>query len=106
MNKGSALKWIELLESGKYKLGTGALRSNGDEFCALGVLCDFIDNSKWSEIPLVGCYSWDGFIAIIPEEVKEKCKMKTYCHEVSNLNDNVRDFTKVAKFIRENYERL
>lgn len=33
-------EWIEALRSGKYKQGTGRLRSNDDCYCCLGVLCE------------------------------------------------------------------
>jgi len=39
MNKEIKEKWIQELESGKYKKGEERLRS-GKEFCCLGVLCD------------------------------------------------------------------
>ena len=34
-------KWLEALESGKYKQGMGRLRCSGDnKYCCLGVLCE------------------------------------------------------------------
>lgn len=33
-------KWVKALKSGKYVQGVNKLRSNKDEFCCLGVLCD------------------------------------------------------------------
>lgn len=41
MKKDIAKLWIKALRSGKYKKGTGRLRSiSGDKFCCLGVLCN------------------------------------------------------------------
>ena len=41
-------KWLEALRSGRYEQGTGRLRNYRNQFCCLGVLCDVLDNSKWS----------------------------------------------------------
>lgn len=32
--------WVEALRSGKYKQGSGRLRTFSDAYCCLGVLCD------------------------------------------------------------------
>ena len=32
--------WVAALRSGEYKQGTGTLRTVGNEFCCLGVLCN------------------------------------------------------------------
>lgn len=39
MNPEVKAKWLEALRSGKYKQGTGMLRTLVDSFCCLGVLC-------------------------------------------------------------------
>ena len=43
MNPEVKTKWLEALRSGKYKQGTGKLRSTDDTFCCLGVLCDIAE---------------------------------------------------------------
>jgi len=40
MNKEIAQQWVAALRSGKYKRGTGALKTNDGLHCCLGVLCD------------------------------------------------------------------
>lgn len=40
MNKRIKKLWIDALRSGKYKQGRGQLRSAGNKFCCLGVLCN------------------------------------------------------------------
>lgn len=40
MNPEIKKLWIEALESGDYKHGTGSLRNDANEFCCLGVLCN------------------------------------------------------------------
>jgi hypothetical protein len=50
-------KWTKALRSGKYKQGTGYLRSADKEYCCLGVLCDIVAQSptgkklgiKWND---------------------------------------------------------
>ena len=58
MNPELKQKWLEALRSGKYKQGTGLLRSKENYFCCLGVLCDIIDNKKW-EITNSGDYCYE-----------------------------------------------
>lgn len=44
-------KWLKALRSGEYKQGKGALKTNDDKFCCLGVLCDLYqkehEEAKW-----------------------------------------------------------
>jgi hypothetical protein len=40
-------KWVEALESGRYKQGTGRLRDR-DCYCCLGVLCDISGVGEWN----------------------------------------------------------
>ncbi|MEB3367383.1 hypothetical protein [Saccharopolyspora mangrovi] len=51
MDEGIKNHWIEALESGRYRPGTGALRETradgGDSFCCLGVLADLIKPEAW-----------------------------------------------------------
>lgn len=42
MDKELKSRWVEALESGKYKQGKGFLRDINDNHCCLGVLCDII----------------------------------------------------------------
>jgi hypothetical protein len=48
MNPELKSKWLTALRSGEYPQTTGVLRDNKG-FCCLGVLCDVMDNSKWSD---------------------------------------------------------
>lgn len=40
MNQNVKARWIEALRSGRYTQGRHLLRSPGDKYCCLGVLCD------------------------------------------------------------------
>lgn len=45
-------KWVKALRSGKYVQGYGRLRTENDQFCCLGVLCDLAAKE--------GVGKWDG----------------------------------------------
>lgn len=47
MDANLKAKWIAALRSGEYKQGGGALRSDDNSYCCLGVLCDIIDPNAW-----------------------------------------------------------
>jgi CubicO group peptidase (beta-lactamase class C family) len=59
MNKSLKRKWIQNLRSGKYKQGTSCLRSEANNFCCLGVLCDTVEPKRWVYPPAPGRhYLW------------------------------------------------
>jgi hypothetical protein len=41
-------KWLAALRSGDYRQAKTALRTDENEFCCLGVLCDVFDQKQWS----------------------------------------------------------
>jgi hypothetical protein len=47
MNKELKQKWIDALRSGDYPQTQNEL-CNSEGYCCLGVLCDLVDNTKWS----------------------------------------------------------
>lgn len=47
MDKELKYNWTHALRSGKYKQGQCFLKSNNDEFCCLGVICDLYDPEAW-----------------------------------------------------------
>jgi hypothetical protein len=47
MNKELKQKWIDALCSGDYPQTQSELCNSGG-YCCLGVLCDIVDNTKWS----------------------------------------------------------
>lgn len=49
MNKTLKNKWLKALRSGEYAQGVGRLRTNKDEFCCLGVLCDISGKGVWED---------------------------------------------------------
>jgi hypothetical protein len=50
--------WLEALRSGRYKQGFYRLKSGGDNFCCLGVLCDLYiqetGQGRWDTHPETG----------------------------------------------------
>lgn len=99
----------QALLSGKYKQGTGCLRSNKDEYCCLGVACDISGLGKWV---LEGHrYSYNSYnkrtsITILEEPVMDmfgfnsptgtffdgKCSL-------ASLNDTGKTFAEIASML-------
>lgn len=74
MNRGSANKLIECIESGRYKVGSGQLRFD-DCFCVFGVMLDFLDPTAWK--PAYIGYTWKGETFKMPVDARKVIKMKT-----------------------------
>jgi hypothetical protein len=78
LNLGTSKKWIEAIESGKYVFGAGQLREEspqGDLYCALGVLADFVNPEGWKPHIIHG-YQHDGEVFKLSADVAKRCKMK------------------------------
>ena len=58
MNNNLRKRWVAALRSGEYEQGKERLRSGGDEYCCLGVLCDIVIND--SLLNGTDRYLWDG----------------------------------------------
>lgn len=115
MNRGTALKWADRLESGSYRFDAAQLRIDAPEglvHCPLGVLADFLDPDGWA-------VAWDGVSGLwhgsqfgIPEVGRKRAKMKTnglepmkgfgvsFCDWVSK---HCHDHPTAAAFVRDNY---
>ncbi len=76
--------WVERLESGKYKQGTGRLNDrNRDEFCCLGVLCEIAFEQKVVNVErmmLASAYGNDDDYeeSVLPEAVMKWAGMDTH----------------------------
>lgn len=114
MNRGTALKWINQIKTGKYTLGNGQLRYRNynegfDYYDPLGVLADFLDPSGWKE-EYIG-YSWHNELFKMPEDYRKKCKIKTpYLNYISDngyetsavdMFDSVTSWDEVIFFIEK-----
>lgn len=84
MKLGSAKKWIEILESGKYRCYNG-MHIHRDSYndtqiyhSALGVLADFLDPDAWQGWNETGMYDkWNGGTFDLPKQFTKSAKMKT-----------------------------
>jgi hypothetical protein len=98
-------KWMEALRSGKYKQGTGCLRTINNKFCCLGVLADVIDPERWEKSGANGytAYYWrpGGYSAYLPSETwEELMKFPSGSQETfSNMNDGGMSFEDIADYI-------
>lgn len=86
MNRGTALKVIELIQSGKYQLGAGDLSTfnvgGRRGYSLLGVLADLLDPDGWklryiAQSPEPIGYSWHGEAMKLDDDGRKKAKMKT-----------------------------
>jgi hypothetical protein len=114
MKKEIADKWIEALESGKYKQTDSVLERNGS-FCCLGVLCKLAEEEGVVERQDNGHTVYYGrWSAELPPEVVEWAGMAGHggqrkgCRRtLVYLNDTSRySFQSIAKVIRKEYEDL
>lgn len=119
------LKWLEALESGEYKQGTGQLcevvfDKNGEvkgyKYCCLGVAGELFCNN--AEVEISGDSArYCGKCDFAPPKIQEKLKLNnkegvfgTHTEEfddlpgttLAELNDAGWSFKKIAKFIRNN----
>ena len=107
MNRGTALKWFERIESGRYLFGRGALRSPAGTrprekecFCIFGVLADFLDPNGWT-INALGLYEWHGDMFKLPETWRKRCKMKTVYGNFVSSNGQVENMVDIADGCRD-----
>lgn len=95
-------KWIQALESGKYKKGTERLRS-GKEFCCLGVLCDiYIKETglgEWKGDGVVEVSEGHKHFSVLPVSIKEWAGLKT-------INPTIESSDRDVKTIAEVNDRL
>lgn len=126
MKKAIAEKWVKALRSGKYKQGTGYLRTsqdNSNSFCCLGVLCNIHaqehpELAKKETNPDV----YMGETEFLPEKVMKWAGMDdsggvrtdregieildNEFFSLAEANDYGISFTRIATWIEKNYEKL
>ncbi len=115
MNKGTALKWFEAIESERYEFGVGALRVSEKCFCIFGVLADFLDPNGWS-LNALGIYEWHGQTFKLPEDWRKRCKMKSEFGSfkssnglettMTDVSDGCRDWTYPLAIAKKYYEQF
>ena len=99
-------QWVAALRSGKYKQGKHRLRSDADEFCCLGVLCDISPAARWNGTRAVGDSGGieDASIIDLPRSVQHWAGLPTTGPVVkrgslSALNDQGVPFSEIADLI-------
>lgn len=119
------LKWLEALENGEYEQQTNYLKRRGLDdkirYCCLGVACEIInfnlellfdDYDKFSYGYKIG---ESIFMGAAPTEVVVKLKLKSHNGQITNydvfsslsqMNDYGASFKEIAKFCRENPEKV
>lgn len=116
MKEDVKAKWQAALTSGEYEKGTGALRTHGNKFCCLGVLCDiyikatgkgrwvenndtysFVDGSDHSAggFPTAEVVEWAGLKVEAPYVVDDAGDVE----HLHYLNDQGVPFAEIAKKI-------
>jgi hypothetical protein len=110
MKKDIKEKWIKALRSGKYSQATNRLRC-GNSFCCLGVLCDVVDPSLWTDYrddPLYYSFKYKDDLSTlgVPGTLKEDIGLKpTDALTLANLNDiKGFSFLEIADYIEKNIE--
>lgn len=103
-------KWVLALRSGKYQQGSGVLRSEKNEFCCLGILCDISEKGSWTSEPIniekgYGYTFGEAEFTIYPPNAIQRIFQKCYVQRtiLVSMNDNRRlPFDAIADYIAEN----
>ena len=102
MNPDAKAAWLEALRSGRYKQGKGYLRTEKDEFCCLGVLCDLGVKKAWDSLTAPGYRSYNGEGKMPPANVLQAAGLdRNAAGELAEMNDNGCSFEAIAKHIEE-----
>lgn len=115
MNTDIKARWIEALRSGEYAQGMHVLRSPGDAYCCLGVLCDIAvkdGKGEWYDLaPDEGGEHWnfrdeaDGFSSTgLTRKIKDWSGIGFLDQDtLVHMNDGQgRSFKEIAQYIEEN----
>lgn len=113
-------KWLQALESGKFKKGKGRLNFNNEKFCCLGVACELFKNKlnlKKGREKNTYNYNYDGEVSLLPNAVVNYLSLhshlgdafdKTIGYSLAEHNDITwkrdKTFKDLVKHIRENAE--
>jgi hypothetical protein len=105
-------RWTAELRSGRFVQGTGALKTEDDTYCCLGVLCqlaieDGVDIRVTEPKGAVPHYEYDGEGGLLPESVYEWAGLEGPSPYISELNDGLtglndggdHDFNSIASII-------
>ena len=109
MNAVWKKRWCKALRSGKYPQAQGCLRTD-DGFCCLGVGCDIVDPTKWSNWSTPGArpagWRYDNTMTShMPKAIRQFTYGLSETEESAlvDLNDKGADFFKIADYIEANF---
>ena len=105
-------KWVAALRSGEYKQGRGRLRSEDDEYCCLGVLCEIAAQvgviERAAPPPNTSSVAWryGGWHDYLPMSLADVVRLDTYNPtiedvQLTNMNDEGKSFLEIADLIEK-----
>lgn len=104
MKRALLNKWIEELESGKWKQGKGHLHAS-DAYCCLGVLCEIAGLKKKTQYEVARYFYKDtSELSYLPAAFANEMKV-TEDARLARLNDSGADFKTIAEELRFHYDR-
>lgn len=97
-------RWIKALRSGEYKQGRGCLRTDNNEFCCLGVLCDVVNPNSWT-LRADNRWTSDGKSAYPSESACWSAGISIVeAPALSGMNDSDElSFVAIANYLEEKY---
>lgn len=106
MNQDIKREWVAKLRSGKYEQGKGRLRSKGNQYCCLGVLCEIGVEDGTIEPPILmgENYSYGMNTGFLPDAlVKEYGLRGQETITLMGMNDEKNmSFGQIAQYIEQN----
>lgn len=80
------------LRSGNFQQGSGKLRSTADEYCCLGVACNVLDPTRWTDGLRNYSYRYGYLSLVLPEDAVLAAFGLDHldAQELAELNDGIR----------------
>lgn len=97
--------WVAALRNGRYKQGYKVLRSAGNHFCCLGVLCDILETDRWKLVKEYDAYHYGEKSATsLSWEMSRRVEMgRKIMNRLIEMNDSENcSFDQIADWIEEN----
>ena len=92
--------WASNLRSGDYTQATNSFRTENEEYCAVGVLCNMLDPNMWVKDEANGDYLWRDKNSVHPKIEARTGIPETFVDHVIYLNDyKGRSFNHIADCI-------
>jgi hypothetical protein len=106
VKKDIAEKWVAALRSGEYKQCRHQLRTQVDEYCCLGVLCEVLKIPVGTPSPgIPRTYVYDGEPCTLSKSIRDRVGLVD-CGTLMSMNDDGETFATIADYIEKNAETL